>query len=119
MCDGAAKQVGKRTEFQSTVRKHAIDFHVTEPHRHNQSKVEGVVWEIRKCWFQVMLKKIPKQLWDYGIKWVCEVMQHTASTSGDLSRRTALEQLTGETPKSRSTLILLFMTGAGIMTMPG
>ena len=41
VCDGAAKQVGKRTEFQSTVRKHAIDLHVTESHRHNQSKVEG------------------------------------------------------------------------------
>ena len=48
VCDGAAEQVGKRTEFQSTVRKHAIDLHVTEPHHHNQSKVEGVVWEIRK-----------------------------------------------------------------------
>ena len=48
VCDGAAEQVGKRTEFQSTVRKHAIDLHVTEPHCHNQSKVEGVVREIRK-----------------------------------------------------------------------
>ena len=46
VCDGAAEQVGKRTEFQSTVRKHSIDLHVTEPHRHSQSKVEGVVWEI-------------------------------------------------------------------------
>ena len=25
VCDGTAKQVGKRTEFQSTVQKHAID----------------------------------------------------------------------------------------------
>ena len=46
VCDGAAEQVGKQTEFQSTVRKHAIDLHVTEPHRHNQSKVEGVIQEI-------------------------------------------------------------------------
>ena len=45
VCDGAAEQVGKRTEFQSMVRKHAIDLHVTEPHRHNQSKVEGIVQE--------------------------------------------------------------------------
>ena len=41
VCDGAADQVGKRTEFQPTVRQHAIDLHVTEPHRHNQSKVEA------------------------------------------------------------------------------
>ena len=46
VCDGAVEQVGKRTEFQATAQKHAIDLHVTEPHRHNQSKVEGVVWEI-------------------------------------------------------------------------
>ena len=109
MCNGAAEQVGKRTEFQSTVQKHAIDLHVTEPHRHNQSKVEGVVQEIRKPWFRVMLKKkVPKQLWDYGIKWVCEVMQCTASTSGDLSRRTSLEQLTGETPEISEYLDFTF-----------
>ena len=61
VCDGAAEQVGKRTEFQSTAQKHAINLHVTEPHHHNQSKVEGVVQEIRKRWFRVMLKKkVPK-----------------------------------------------------------
>ena len=120
VCDGAAEQVGKLTEFQSTVQKDAIDLHVTKPHRHNQSKVEGVVREIRKRWFCIMLKKkVPKQLWEYGIKWVCEVMQCTASTSGDLSGRTALEQLTGENPKFLSILILPFITGAGTMTTPG
>ena len=46
VCDSAAEQVGKQTEFQSTVRKHAINLHVTEPHCHKQSKVEGVVREI-------------------------------------------------------------------------
>ena len=39
VCDGAAGQVGKRTEFQGTVQKHAIDLHVTKPRHHNQSKV--------------------------------------------------------------------------------
>ena len=48
VCDGAAEQVGKQTELQSTVRKHAIDLHITEHHCHNQSKVEGVVREMRK-----------------------------------------------------------------------
>ena len=109
VCDGAAEQVGKRTEFQSTVRKHAINLHVTEPHRHNQSKVEGVVREIRKRWYRIMLKKkVPRRLWDYGVKWVCEVMQRTASTSGDLSGRTALEQLTGETPEISEYLDFTF-----------
>ena len=82
---------------------------MTKPHHHNQSKVEGIVREIRKHWFRIMLKKkVPKQLWDYGIKWVCEVMQRTSSTSGGLSRRTALEQLTGETPEISEYLDFTF-----------
>ena len=92
--------LSRQAEFQSTVQKHAINLHVTRPHHHNQSKVEGIVWEIRKIWFHIMLKKkVPKRLWDYVIKWVCEVMQRTATTSWDLSGRTALEQLTGKTPE--------------------
>ena len=109
VCDGAAEQVGKRTEFQATVRKHAIDLHVTEPHHHNQSKVKGVIQEIRKRWFRIMLKKkVPKRLWDYGIKWVFEVMQCTASTSRNLCGQTALEQLTGETPEISEYLDFTF-----------
>ena len=57
VCDGAVEQVGRRPEFQAKLRKHAIDLHVTEPHHHNQSKVEGIVREIRKHWFHIMLKK--------------------------------------------------------------
>ena len=109
LCDGAAEQVGKRTEFQATVRKHAIDLHITKPPRHNQSKVEGVIQEIQKRWFRIMLKKkVPKRLWDYGIKWVFEVIQCTASTSRDLSGQTALEQLTGETPEISEYLDFTF-----------
>ena len=120
VCDGAAEQVGKRTEFQSTVWKHAINLHVTEPHRHNQSKVEGIVQEIRKRWFCIMLKKkVPRRLWDYGVMWVCKVMQCTASTSGDLSGQTALEQLTGKTPEISEYLDFTFYDCAGTMTTPG
>ena len=43
-------------------------------------------------------KRVPHCLWDYGIRWVCEVMQWTAPTSGHLNACTPLEQLTGETP---------------------
>ena len=66
--DGAAEQMGRRTTFMQQVRKHHIDFHLTEPERYNQSQVEGVIQEIRKKWFQVMMKRsIPKRLWDYGL----------------------------------------------------
>ena len=99
VCDGLGEQMGKRTEFTATVRKHSIDIHLTEPDRHIQSKVVGVIHELRKRWFRVMLKQcVPNRLWDYGICWVCEIMQCTASNSGRLHGRTPLEQLTGETP---------------------
>ena len=48
VCDGSGEQRGKRTEFTATARKHGIDIHLTEPGRHNQSKVEGVIHELRK-----------------------------------------------------------------------
>ena len=99
LCDGSKEQTGKRTTFREQVRKHAIDLQVTEPYRHNQSKVEGVIREIRKRWFRVMHKqRVPRRLWDYGIRWVCETMQRTARQSGDLDGRTSLERVTGETP---------------------
>ena len=76
VCNGVAEQVGKKTEFRNIVRKHDVYLDVTEPHCHNQSKVEDIIHEIWKQWFQAMLKKhVPKRLWDYGICWVCELMQ--------------------------------------------
>ena len=58
-----------------------------------------MIRELHKRWFRVMLKQqVPNRLWDYGICWVCEIMQRAASNSGRLHGRTPLEQLTGETP---------------------
>ena len=48
ICDGSAEQTGKHTEFPNIVRKHGIALHCTELSRHNQSKVEGVIQELRK-----------------------------------------------------------------------
>ena len=56
-----------------------IDLHVTNPYHHNQYKVEGVIREMRKKWFIVMLKKeVTHRLWDYELKWVAETMQRNA-----------------------------------------
>ena len=48
ICDGSAEQTGKCTEFANIVHKHGIDLQHTEPSRHNQSKVEGVILELQK-----------------------------------------------------------------------
>ena len=74
--DGAGEQTGKRSTFMEQVQNHHINYHVMEQERYNQLQVEEVIREVRKKWFRVMTKKyIPKQLWDYGLRWVVEIMQ--------------------------------------------
>ena len=53
---------------------------------------------MRKKWFRVMLKKkIPHRLWDYGLKWVADIMQRTSGSAGSLHYCTSLEEVTVET----------------------
>ena len=77
---------------------HHIDLRMTEPGRYNQSKVEGMIRELRKNWFRTMhRKRVPKRLWDYGLKWVSKVRVRTSSDVTDLKGRTPLERITGDT----------------------
>ena len=69
ICDGSKGQTKHGTTFMEQVRNHHIDIHTTEPGRYNQSKVEGVIRELRKNWFRTMYRKqVPKRLWDYSLK---------------------------------------------------
>jgi len=97
--DGSGEQTGPKTEFMKHVRDYAIDYHVTEPNRPQQNRAETVIREVKKRWFRQMVKrKVPKRLWDYGMVWACEVMSLTSNSSFSLEGRTPMEQLTGETP---------------------
>ncbi len=118
--DGAGKQVGKRTTMMKTVKKYDINYHITEPGRHNQNRAEGVIREIKKKWFRVMNKKeVPKRLWDYGIKWVSEIMRMTANSVRILDGRTPLEEVTGETPDISEYLDFGFYDYVWYMDSPG
>ena len=98
ICDGSKEQTKQSTTFMEQVRKHHIDVHTTEPNRHNQSKVEGVIPELRKNWFRTMHRKsVPRRLWEYGLKWVSEVHVQTSSDAVDLKGSTPLERVTGDT----------------------
>jgi len=95
--DGAQEQVGKRTEFQKQVTKHNIDLHISEPGRHNQSPSEGVTREMKRKWYRIMFKKrVPKQLWDYGFRWVCETMQRTYLRQNRIDGGVPLQKVLGE-----------------------
>lgn len=72
---------------------------MTEPQRYNQNRAEAVIREAKKKWYRICIrKKIPKRLWDYALRWVCEIMQRTANTSRSAKGHVALKQITGETP---------------------
>ena len=89
ICAGSKEQTKRGMTFMEQVRKHHINIHTTEPNRHNQSKVEGVICELRKNWFCTMHRKwVPRRLWDYSLKWVLEVHERTSSDATDLKGRT-------------------------------
>ena len=61
--DGSGKQCGKKTEFIKNVRKYSISHHVLETKRHNHNAAEGVIREICKIWYRIMVRKmVPKRL---------------------------------------------------------
>ena len=96
--DGSQEQCGRKTEFMANVRKYVLKHHVTEPYRPNHNFAEGVIREIRKKWFRVMIRKnVPSRLWDYGLQWVCDIQVRTSNSSRGLEGRCPLERVTGET----------------------
>jgi hypothetical protein len=97
--DGSKEQKSKGTTFMKEIKKNDIDYHIIEPERHNQNPAEGVIRELRRKWFRIMVKKrVPRRFWDYGIRWVAETMQRTATTAGTMSVTVPMECVTGETP---------------------
>jgi hypothetical protein len=96
--DGSFEQNKPGTEFMKTCRKNDIKVTRTEPERHNQNPAEGVIREVRRRWFRTMIRKrVPRRLWDYGVRWTTQVMQRTSTQAGGLRGRCPLEDVTGET----------------------
>jgi hypothetical protein len=97
--DGASEYIGKHTEFNRKIHLYNINLHVAEPHTPKQNPAEGVIREICKKWYCITTqKKVHNRLWDYGIVWICEVLQRTVSSSLYAVGHTPLEIITGETP---------------------
>jgi hypothetical protein len=95
--DGSREQNGRKMEFMKNVRKYSINHKITEPERPNHNFAEGLIREIRKKWFRIMVKKkVPKQLWDYGFGWVCEIQNRTSNTTRGLNGQCPLKKITGE-----------------------
>ena len=97
--DGLKEITEKNTEFMRQMRTHNIDYHISEPHLHNQNPVEGVIRELRRKWYCVMIcQRVPNDFWDYGLKWVSETMSLTHTSAGSINGQIPLTQVSGETP---------------------
>ena len=97
--DGAPEQIGRNMEFQRIMQKYDIRGNISESGRSKQNTVEGCIRELQQQWFRTIFQSYwPWSLWCYGIPYVAEIMQITASFAANLQGITALEALTGETP---------------------
>ena len=68
---GSKEQSKPDTEFMKQIRTHSIYYHISEADLHNQNQAEGVIRELRHKWYHTMIRRrVPRELWDYGIRWV-------------------------------------------------
>ena len=91
------------------IRKYDINYHISEPDCPNQHPADGVIRELIRKWFRMMVqKRVPRRLWDYGYCHACKLMQHTASHLGILNDRTPVESVTGDIPNIAELLDFAF-----------
>ena len=94
--DGSKEQNGKNTLFMQQIRKNNIAHHTIEPEMHNQNPAEGVIRELRRKLYRVMVRKcVPKVVWDYGMQWCSRIMSMTYTAAGNLND-IPLSQVTGD-----------------------
>ena len=94
--DGSGEKTGKNTNFMKYIKEHDIDYHVTEPDLHQQNLAEGVIREVRRKWYRVMIhKSVPTRLGDYGMRWVSDIMAQTHKSAGDMNGCIPLCRVTG------------------------
>ena len=97
--DGRRDQAGNKSAMMQRIKKYDIKAKFCEPERHNQNQAESAVRQLKHKWYRIMVKnKVLKILWDYGVLWCTDIINHTANTVKVLHDRTPLEQVSGETP---------------------
>lgn len=78
--NGSKEQTEPRSGMMKRIRKYDIWHLVTEPHRHNQNRVEGAIRKLKSKWFRAMTRKEdPQFLWDFGIRWCSDKLNRTAN----------------------------------------
>ena len=61
--DGSTEQGQAGTEFMNQIQTHSIDYHILEANLHNQNPVEGVIRELRRKLYRVVVRiQVPQEL---------------------------------------------------------
>jgi len=93
--DGAGEQVGRKSQFDKSIRHYKINKHTIEPFSPWQNKAESGIRIIKAKWKRLMItRKVPKRLWDFALVWIAQIYSRTAMKHG----RTGFEVITGDTP---------------------
>lgn len=94
--DQAGEFTGKNKDFQKESRKMRIQLHFTEEGRKNQNMhAENEIRLLSQRWrLRMTKKKVYKRLWDFGVIYEGELLTRMARGR---SRRTGLEEITGDT----------------------
>ena len=82
------------------VRQHNIDYHISAADLYNQKPVEGVIQDLRRKWYIIIIKKrVPLNFWDYVLRWISETssLTHYTAAGGTDGGHIPLTQVTGET----------------------
>ena len=92
--DNAPEMIGPNSLFQKVCKEKMINCSTIEPHSPWQNKCENIIGVIKtKAKGRRIRRRIPKQLWDFGIVWECEIYSRTANREGT----TGMQRLTGDT----------------------
>jgi hypothetical protein len=95
--DPKSSQMAKGSLFMQTMKRNDVKFHIAEPFSHNQNRAETVIRELKRKWFCTMIRRrVPRILWNYGLKLCAQVMSQTSNYVFSLNGRVPIEHVTGE-----------------------
>ena len=82
---GSKEQSNTGTAFMEQIRTHSIYYHIYEADLHNQNQAERVIRELCRKWYHTIIRRrVPRDMWEYGIRWVSETTPLTHSSAGKL-----------------------------------
>lgn len=97
--DGAMAQKGRNTLFMNTLRKHHIDWHISQPRTPKENPAESSIREHKRRYYRMKEKfRVHDRVWDFLSNYVCETENVTACESKYAKQRTPIKRISGDTP---------------------